>query len=101
MSDMLKRIFYTGIFLLVLLLGLILFSKNNQQLTFDYLLGSWDLSLAWLLFFSFCIGAVIGILAWLPVFVRLKRDKRKLEKLVTVTEKEVNNLRVMPMKDGN
>ncbi len=99
MSQLIKRIVYIGVFIIVLLLGLILFSKNNQLLTFDYLVGSREWSLAWLLFLSLCLGAVLGMLACLPMLIRLKREKRKLEKSVKVTEKEVNNLRVMPMKD--
>ena len=99
MSRYIKRIVYIGIFVFVLLVGLVLFSKNNQLLTFDYLIGSRELSLAWLLFLSMCLGAVLGILSCLPLLLRLYREKRKLGKLVKVTEKEVNNLRVMPMKD--
>ncbi len=99
MSQLIKRIVYIGTFIIVLLLGFILFSKNNQILIFDYLVGSKEWSLAWLLFLSLCLGALFGILACLPTLVRLKRDKRKLGKLVKATEKEVNNLRVMPMKD--
>jgi putative membrane protein len=99
MSQLIKRIVYIGTFIIVLLLGLILFSKNNQLLTFDYLIGNRELSLAWLLFLSLCLGAILGMLACLPMLIRLKRDKRKLKKLVKNTEKEVNNLRVMPMKD--
>ncbi len=101
MSQLIKRIVYVGTFIIVLLFGLILFSKNNQLLTFDYLVGNRELSLAWLLFLSLCLGVILGMLACLPMLVRLKCDKRKLKKLVKVTEKEVNNLRVMPMKDTN
>jgi len=99
MSQLIKRIVYIGTFIIVLLLGFILFSKNNQILIFDYIVGSKEWSLAWLLFLSLCLGALLGILACLPTLVRLKRDKRKLGKLVKAAEKEVNNLRVMPMKD--
>jgi putative membrane protein len=101
MSQLIKRIVYAGTFIIVLLFGLILFSKNNQLLTFDYLVGNRELSLAWLLFLSLCLGVILGMLACLPMLVRLKRDKIKFKKLVKVTEKEVNNLRVMPMKDTN
>lgn len=99
MSRYIKRIIYAGIFIIVLLVGLVLFSKNNQHLTFDYLIGSRELSLAWLLFLSMCLGAILGMLSCLPLILRLFREKRKLGKLVKITEKEVNNLRVMPMKD--
>ena len=99
MSQIIKRVIYFSIFISVLVIGLVLFSRNNQLLVFDYFLGTREISLAWLLFLSFCLGVVCGMLAWVPLVIRLKRDKRKLEKMVKVTEKEVNNLRVMPMKD--
>jgi len=89
MSQLIKRIVYIGTFIIVLLLGFILFSKNNQILIFDYLVGSKEWSLAWLLFLSLCLGALLGILSCLPTLVRLKRDKRKLGKLVKPPRKRL------------
>jgi uncharacterized membrane protein YciS (DUF1049 family) len=68
-------------------------------MTFNYLIGSIEWPLSRLLFISLSLGAVMGITASLPLYLKLKLEKSRLEKLIRTTEKEVNNLRVMPVKD--
>jgi uncharacterized membrane protein YciS (DUF1049 family) len=45
------------------------------------------------------IGSMLGVLASLPIIIKLKRDKSKLERQIRNSEKEINNLRVMPVRD--
>ncbi len=99
MSHNIKRFLYICLFFCVLIVGLVLFLKNNQLMTFNYLIGSIEWPLSRLLFISLSLGAVMGITASLPLYLKLKLEKSRLEKLVRTTEKEVNNLRVMPVKD--
>ncbi|MEE9551434.1 MAG: LapA family protein [Gammaproteobacteria bacterium] len=99
MSHNIKRFFYICLFFCMLIIGLVLFLKNNQLMTFNYLIGSIEWPLSRLLFLSLCLGAVMGIAASLPLYLKLKLEKSRLEKLIQTTEKEVNNLRVMPVKD--
>ncbi|MBI4006451.1 MAG: LapA family protein [Gammaproteobacteria bacterium] len=68
-------------------------------MTFNYLAGSVELPLSILLLSSLCIGILLGIMALLPLLVNLKREKSRLEKQIKLTEKEVNNLRIIPVKD--
>jgi len=99
MSQTIKKYFSIILFLLIFVLSLVFFLKNNQVITFSYLVASMDISLSLLLFVSLGIGVSLGVLAWLPRFISLKHRISKLEKQVKLTEKELGNLRVMPMKD--
>ena len=45
------------------------------------------------------IGAVLGMVASLQLVIHLKRDIIRLQKSVKVAEKEVTNLRSLPIKD--
>lgn len=99
MSHTIKKYLYIILILLIFIVSLVFFLKNNQMITFDYLVNSQDISLSFLLFISLSIGALLGILAWLPKIIGMKHRISKLEKQMKLSEKELDNLRVMPMKD--
>ena len=99
MSQSIKKYFSIILFLLIFVVSLVFFLKNNQMITFNYLITSQELSLSFLLFSSLTIGALLGVLAWLPKIFSLKHRIGRLQKQVKLTEKELNNLRVMPIKD--
>ena len=83
----------------VLLLGLVFHLKNNQLIELNYYLGTIELSLSLLVVLVLCVGAFLGVLASLPIIVSLKRKQMKLKKQIDNSEKEINNLRVLPIKD--
>ncbi len=99
MPQSIKKYFSIILFLLIFVVSLVFFLKNNQMITFNYLIASQELSLSFLLFISLTIGALLGVLAWLPKIFSFKHRISRLQKQVKLTEKELNNLRVMPMKD--
>ncbi|MCH8163340.1 MAG: LapA family protein [Proteobacteria bacterium] len=99
MSQTIKKYFYIILFLLIFIVSLVFFLRNNQMITFNYLVASKDISLSFLLFISLGIGALLGVLAWLPKMISLKYRISRLEKQRKLSEKELDNLRVMPMKD--
>jgi len=99
MSHTIRKYFSIILLLLIFIVSLVFFLKNNQMITFNYLVASQDISLSILLFISLCIGVLLGILAWLPKIIGLKHRISKLEKQMKLSEKELDNLRVMPMKD--
>lgn len=99
MSHTIKKYFSIILFLLIFIVSLVFFLKNNHMITFNSLVASQEIALSFLLFISLSIGALLGVLAWLPKVFSLKHRITKLEKQVKLTEKELDNLRVIPMKD--
>ena len=95
-----KRIVYTILFIIVLVSGLLFFIKNNQVEEFNYIIGSKELPLSILLLTSLVAGAILGILATVPLILRLNHQKRRLEKQVKLSEKEINNLRTAPSRQS-
>ncbi|MBL1142839.1 MAG: LapA family protein [Proteobacteria bacterium] len=83
----------------ILLSGLAFHLKNNQIIELNYYVGVLDMPLSWLVVIILFIGALLGILASMPMIIKLKSQKLKLEKQIKNSEKEINNLRVMPVKD--
>ena len=96
---MIKKYFSIILLLLIFVVSLVFFLKNNQMITFNYLVASQDISLSFLLFISLSTGALLGILAWVPKIIGLKHRISRLEKQMKLSEKELDNLSVMPMKD--
>ena len=84
---------------IILMIGLTFHLKNNQLIKLNYYVDVIDIPLSWLVVIVLIIGSTLGLLASLPIIVKLKRDKMILKKQIKNSEKEINNLRVMPIKD--
>ena len=84
---------------IVFITGLVFYLRNEQMVAVDYLLGSLKLSLSTWLLLVLVAGVLLGWLTSLPVIFKLKRQNSRLSRQVKVTEKEINNLRVLPVKD--
>ncbi len=96
MSRLMKLIL---IFFLILI-GLVFHLRNSQQVVLDYLIGSQEFYLSIWMFASLVSGTLLGIFASLPIIFKLKRDNIRLSNQVNESEKEIKNLRVLPVKDN-
>lgn len=83
----------------ILLIGLAFHLKNNQLIELNYYVGVINMPMSWLIVLVLFIGSMLGVMASLPLLIKLKRDKSKLERQIKNSEKEINNLRVMPVRD--
>lgn len=101
MTQSFKRIIYMLLFIVVLVCGLLFFVKNNQLQEVNYIIGSIELPLSILLLASLAIGAILGIIATVPIMLRLNHQKSRLEKQVKLSEKEINNLRTLPSRQSH
>ena len=84
---------------IILMIGLTFHLKNNQLIKLNYYVDVIYIPLSWLVVIVLIIGSILGLLASLPIIIKLKRDKMILKKKIKNSEKEINNLRVMPIKD--
>lgn len=83
----------------VILLGVVFHLRNDQLVVLDYLVGSSKFYFSVWLVCAFTAGALLGMVSSLPVIFRMKRETAALRRRVKVSEKELNNLRVLPVKD--
>lgn len=96
---MMPRIIKLILVFAILLSGLAFHLKNSQLIELDYYVGVLNMPLSWLVVTVLFIGSLLGVLASLPMIIKLKQQKLKLERQIKNSEKEINNLRVMPIKD--
>ncbi len=94
-----SRLTTLAIVIVVILLGVTFHLRNDQFVVLDYFIDSKEFYLSALLIASFTIGAILGMLASFPVIFKLNRDNAKLAKQLKICEKEITNLRVMPVKE--
>lgn len=95
-----KKYVYMVITLIILLFGVTLTLRNRQPVGFSYYFGvHWEGALAWLLFVTFGVGAVAGVLASLRLLLRMQRRLVRARKELRRAEQEVSNLRALPIKD--
>jgi len=94
-----KKIVSYIIFFLIGVVALAFAAKNDTSVELHYYLGSVSAPLSLLLVVSLGIGALLGVIACSGLILKLKRDAMRLQKSVKVAEKEVSNLRALPIKE--
>ena len=93
------RLVYLVLILLVVIIGIVFAVLNADTVQLNYYLGSVELPLSLVLVLAMILGAILGILASLKIILGSRRNVTKLKKSVEVAEKEIANLRNIPIKD--
>lgn len=95
---MLRLLGFLLLFTLVVL-GLSFAVLNAQTVQLNYYLGTIEVPVSLALVSALAGGAVLGVLVSLGMLIGQKRRLAQLEKKVQIAEKEVSNLRAIPLKD--
>ena len=85
--------------LLIIVLGVSFATLNSQIVAINYFVGHRTMPLSLLLVMVFAIGCVLGLLVLGSSLVCAKMQNRHLRKQLKLTEKEVENLRAIPLQD--
>jgi len=95
-----KKIFLVLIFILCVLFSISLYLENPHAIEFNYYFDiNWQVNFVVFLFSVFFTGALFGaLLMSMSVFKQKIRTSAEHRKLLKV-EKEVENLRALPLKD--
>ena len=85
--------------LIVIILAIIFVAMNSHTIKLNYYVGERNVYLPLLLFVSLVVGAVLGVCAMVPIWLRAKSEKRKIKGRLRDAEQELKNLRNIPIKD--
>lgn len=89
------------IFLFVLiLLGITFAGLNAELVQLNYYIGQISLPVSMLVVFSIGVGLIIGLFLAIMVYFRLRRRNYKLNSKLRMIEKELENLRSIPLRDS-
>jgi uncharacterized integral membrane protein len=94
-----KRILFFIVLLILVVFTISFTLLNSQKVSIKYYFVQWDTDLMKVILFSVCLGAVLGFLATISWVARLGNELKKKKKEVKLIEKEVANLRALPLKD--
>ena len=87
------------ILLFIIFVGLTFASLNSMPVAFNYYLGSKTISLSLLLVFAFGFGILFGLLSSTISYIKIKKDYLSVKSRLKIAEKEIENLRSIPIKD--
>ena len=95
-----KRFLYFFVALIMLVIGLGFAYKNAQIVNVDYYFGlHWEGPLSLLLLSTLTLGALLGLMAGLGMYVRIQRQLVRARREIRAMEQEVQSLRALPIKD--
>lgn len=94
-----SKILYSVIFIFVALLGIIFAVLNADLVNLNYYFDSKEIPLSLAIILAMFLGAILGVLASLSFMLRHRKEVSRLRKAVEVTEKEISNLRAIPIKN--
>lgn len=95
------RIVYLFIFLVLVILGIVFAVLNAEPVKLNYYFGSKEVALSLILVLAMIVGAVLGVVASASMIISNRREVMKLRKSVELAEKEVTNLRSIPIRDNH
>jgi putative membrane protein len=86
--------------LLIIGFGLSFALLNAQSVTMDYYLGATTMPLSLALTLVLAVGAILGLLAGSGALLRQRRQTATLRRQLASAEKELNELRRLPVRDS-
>lgn len=98
---MVKKIIYSSVALLFVMLALTFTLKNTEPVIVNYYFGiEWQGTLSLVILTSFVTGVFAGYLVNFASSVIMRRKLVKARRDVQQAEQEVANLRALPIKDA-
>ena len=93
------RLISTVIITTITLIAILFSVLNAVPVSINYYFGESTYPLSLLIVLALALGAFLGVLASMVVILKLKSMNTRLKKEVSVSEKELVNLRRLPLKD--
>lgn len=93
------RIVTLVVMIAVVLMGVTFAILNAEQVQVDYYFSAISLPLSLLMVMVLGLGMLLGLLMSLLRMLRLSAENRRLKSKMRLVEKEVENLRSIPLKD--
>ena len=85
--------------LVIVLFGMTFATLNSESVTINYYFGQSTLPLSLLLVLVFAFGCLIGMIVGFWLLLRAKLLNYRLRQKLNLAEKEIENLRAIPLQD--
>lgn len=94
-----SKIIYGSVIILIVLLGIIFAVLNAEPVQLNYYFNSREMPLSLAIILSMFLGAILGVLASVVLILKYKNEISRLRKAADIAEKEISNLRAIPIKN--
>lgn len=94
-----SKLIYTVLVLIIIVFGVIFAMLNAQSIQLNYYFGTQQLPLSLTIVLSMLIGAILGVLASIKLLLHARREVSRMRKAAQIAEKEIANLRAIPIKN--
>lgn len=95
------RILLFLLLLLVFLTGVLFTSVNTETVVINYYLDTQEMPLAVALLIALVLGVVVGLLAGMTLSLKYRNQLRLSNRQIKKLDKELENLRAMPVRDSH
>lgn len=85
--------------LVIVLFGMTFATLNSESVTINYYLGQSTLPLSLLLVIVFAFGCLIGMIVGFWLLMKAKLLNYRLRQRLSLAEREIENLRAIPLQD--
>jgi lipopolysaccharide assembly protein A len=85
--------------LIIVIFGMTFATLNSESVTINYYLGQSTLPLSLLLVLVFALGCLVGMIVGFWLLIKAKLFNHRLQKRLSLAEKEIENLRAIPLQD--
>lgn len=82
----------------MMLIGLTFAALNSTPVWFNYYLGTTSIALSLLLVMVFGVGILVGLISSFLPWLGVKCENSRLKARLKIVEREVENLRSIPIK---
>lgn len=93
------RIIMTILYVLLILVGISFAGLNASSVQINAYFATLTMPVSVLIIFVFGMGVLFGFILFFSRYWRLKSEHRKLKNQLKMTEKEIRNLRAIPLQD--
>jgi len=94
-----KRLFAFLVSLIVIVFGLSFAVLNAQPVRLNYYFASAEAPLSLIVVLAVAAGAILGVFSSLAMVLGSRREVHRLQRKVHLTERELKNLREIPIRD--
>ena len=94
-----SKILYGIAVVLLVMIGITFAILNAEQVQLNYYFGSKQIPLSFAIILSIFIGAILGVFASIGLILKSRKELSRLRKTAEMAEKEISNLRAIPIKN--
>lgn len=93
------RIVMTIIYLVLILIGVSFAGLNASSVQINFYFATFNMPISVLIILMLALGMLLGFVLFLFRYWRLMLEHRKIKNQLKLTEKEIKNLRAIPIQD--